>query len=156
MFWPVLISALVGLVIGAGLGVLIVGVWKRKAERVRLAAQHEALIESLDVLAQAVEQEQIEISEAAIRMSHLLAQLPETVGQVANVDLSAIHQLALACDAFSRAEQRKGLTPRARHEEDKRRYQLEKDNQDVFKQAVQRLASVLPAWRSALSLSSRS
>ncbi len=51
----------------------------------------------------------------------LLDCLPDSIEP--KVDLAAIHQFAETCQQFDRGEQRQELTPRARFQQDSRRWQ---------------------------------
>ncbi|EKF73045.1 hypothetical protein A11A3_15602 [Alcanivorax hongdengensis A-11-3] len=127
----------------------------KRHERQRLATQRGeqlgAILDSLEVLCRALAQEQVESSEAVIRMSVLLDSLPDTIAP--KVDLAAIHQLAEQCQQFDRGDVRKSLTPRQRHRQDQQRWTLEDEQKEVVLQATQRLAEVIPSWRSGLGLS---
>ena len=146
----IMLAAIVGLLIGAALGLLIWRFWASRREKQALRSRNLQILDSLEVLCRAVEQKQVELSEAAIRISALLDCLPDTIEP--KVDLAAIHQFAETCEQFDRGENRQGLTPRARFQQDSRRQQMEADQDEVVNQAAQRLAEVLPAWRSALGL----
>tara|TARA_B100000676_G_scaffold311778_1_gene382957 strand:+ start:483 stop:941 length:459 start_codon:yes stop_codon:yes gene_type:complete len=146
----IMLAAIVGLLIGAALGLLIWRFWASRREKQALRSRNLQILDSLEVLCRAVEQKQVELSEAAIRISALLDCLPDTIEP--KVDLAAIHQFAETCEQFDRGEKRQGLTPRARFQQDSRRQQMEADQDEVVNQAAQRLAEVLPAWRSALGL----
>lgn len=148
--WQIVLAALIGLLIGTGLGLLLWQGWMRR-QRQQLQRQRQGqVIDSLEVLCLAVEQQQVELSEAAIRLSALLDTLPASIEP--KVDVAVIHQFAETCQRFDRGEQRQRLTPRARHQQDSQRRQLEQDQQVVLQAATQRLVTVLPSWRSGLGL----
>ncbi len=151
----VVLAIVIGLLIGSVLGLLIWKAWMfrhrkalRLAEQERSVAQYTHILDSLEVLCRAVEQKQVELSEAAIRISALLDSLPADISP--KVDVAAIHQFAETCQQFDRGEGRKGLTSRARHSQDNYRWQLEDEQAFVVGEAVQRLVTVLPSWRSVL------
>ncbi len=152
--WQILLAALIGLVIGTVLGLLLWRLWLARQQRRETIKQQGAVLDSLEVLCMAVAQKQVELSEAAIRISALLDTLPETI--TPKVDLSDLHQFAETCQQFDRGEARKGLTPRRRHQQDSYRWQLEKDYEERLDACAKRLETVLPAWRSGLGLSSAS
>ena len=145
-----LLAGLIGVLIGAGVGLVLWRFWLARREARETHAQQVHIIESLDVLCRAVEQKQVELSEASIRISALLDCLPDSIEP--KVDLAAIHQFAETCQQFDRGEQRQELTPRARFQQDSRRWQLEEDQDEVVNQATRRLAKVLPTWRSGLGV----
>ncbi len=146
----ILLAALIGLLIGAVLGLLAWRLWARRQQAQQARAQQSQILDSLDVLCRAVAQKQVELSEASIRISALLDCLPDSIEP--KVDLAAIHQFAQTCQQFDRGDQRRELTPRARFQQDSRRWQLEEDQSDVVNQATRRLAEVLPSWRQGLGL----
>lgn len=147
--WQILLAALLGLIIGSAMGL---GVWRfllvRQKQRA-LRKQQLAVLESLEVLCMAMAQEQIELSEASIRISALLDTLPESIAP--KVDLSDFHQFAEVCRQFDRGEARQALTPRVRHQQDSYRWQLEEEYKDRLSACTQRLETVLPAWRAGLA-----
>lgn len=145
-----ILAALIGLLIGAALGLGLWRLWLARRQARETRAQQVHIIESLEVLCRAVEQKQVELSEASIRISALLDCLPDSIEP--KVDLAAIHQFAETCRQFDRGEQRQELTPRARFQQDSRRWQMEEDQNEVINQATRRLAKVLPAWRSGLGI----
>ncbi len=155
MAGQVVLAIVIGLLIGAVLGLLIWKVWMARhrkalilAEEGRSAAKYTQILDSLEVLCRAVDQKQVELSEAAIRISALLDSLPADIAP--KVDVAAIHQFAETCQQFDRGENRDELTARARHNQDNYRWQLEEEQAAVVGDAVQRLVTVLPSWRSVL------
>ncbi len=77
--WQILLAALIGLVIGTVLGLLLWRLWLARQQRRETIKQQGAVLDSLEVLCMAVAQKQVELSEAAIRISALLDTLPETI-----------------------------------------------------------------------------
>ncbi len=82
----VVLAIVIGLLIGSVLGLLIWKAWMvrhrkalRLAEQERSVAQYTHILDSLEVLCRAVEQKQVELSEAAIRISALLDSLPADI-----------------------------------------------------------------------------
>ena len=145
-----ILAALIGLFIGAVLGLVLWRIWLARREARETRAQQVHILDSLEVLCRAVDQKQVELSEASIRISALLDCLPESIEP--KVDLAAIHQFAETCRQFDRGEQRQELTPRARFQQDSHRWQLEEDQDEVVNQATRRLAKVLPTWRIGLGI----
>ncbi|MEE2869828.1 MAG: DUF2489 domain-containing protein [Pseudomonadota bacterium] len=150
--WQVLCAALAGLVIGSLLGLVGWRWWLARRHKTEQRVQQSGVLDSLEVLCKALEQQQVEVSEAAIRVSALLDTLPASISP--KVDLSDIHQFAQTCQQFDRGEARHNLTPKARHEQDKYRWQLDEENRERIRAAAQRLVTVLPDWRSGLGISS--
>ena len=149
MAGQVIVAALIGLLIGGGLGWLIVRRQQMNRACSDALSQQVNILDSLEVLCRAQLQQQVEASEAVIRISALLDSLPVNVEP--KVDLAAIHQLAEQCQQFQRGEERKSLTPRERHRQDQQRWTLEQQQAAAVDLAVQRLAEVLPAWRAGAS-----
>ena len=150
--WQVLCAALAGLVIGSLLGLVGWRWWLARRHKTEQRVQQSGVLDSLEVLCKALEQQQVEVSEAAIRISALLDTLPASISP--KVDLSDIHQFAQTCQQFDRGQARHNLTPKARHEQDKYRWQLDEENRERIRAAAQRLVTVLPDWRSGLGISS--
>lgn len=155
MAGQVVLAIVIGLMIGSALGLLIWKAWMvrhrkalKLAEQDRSAAQYTQILDSLEVLCRAINQKQVELSEAAIRISALLDSLPADISP--KVDVAAIHQFAQTCQQFDRGESRKSLTARARRSQDSYRWQLEDEQTEVVGVAVQRLVTVLPSWRTVL------
>ncbi len=151
LVWQIIIAALIGLAIGGGLGVLVWRFWFLRQQRREQRTQQAAVLDSLEVLCMALDQKQVELSEAAIRISALLDTLPESISP--KVDLADFHQFAQTCQQFDRGDARKALTPRMRHQQDSYRWRLEADYQERLEACTQRLVTVLPAWRSGLGVS---
>ncbi|WP_035230953.1 DUF2489 domain-containing protein [Alcanivorax nanhaiticus] len=150
--WQIVLAALLGLIIGTVLGLILWRLWTARRQQQAIRQQHAGVLDSLEVLTLAMAQQQVELSEAAIRISALLDTLPESISP--KVDLSDFHQFAETCRQFDRGEARAALTPRVRHQQDSYRWQLEAEYKERLESCAQRLETVLPAWRSGLRLSS--
>lgn len=148
--WQIMIALVTGLLIGTVLGLVLWRWWLARQQKAASQKRQRGVLDSLDILCRALDQEQVESSEAVIRMSALLDCLPDSIEP--KIDVAAIHQLAQACDQFSRGEARQTLTPRERMRQDKQRWWLEKEQKEGVKMATQRLFSALPAWRTGLGL----
>tara|TARA_R100000655_G_scaffold82091_1_gene121560 strand:+ start:498 stop:950 length:453 start_codon:yes stop_codon:yes gene_type:complete len=149
MAWKLLLVALMGLAIGALLGMLILRVSRKREERRRQAARHLDVLDNLSILCRALLQEQVDSAEASIRISVLLDCLPQ--GIEPKVDLAAIHRLAEECGDFTRGEQRRELAPAERNRQDVARLRLEEEQGAAVHAAAQRLAGVLEAWRARVA-----
>ncbi|MQX54079.1 DUF2489 domain-containing protein [Alcanivorax sediminis] len=152
LVWQIILAALIGLVIGTVMGLLAWRLWLARKQREEAKRQQLAVLDSLGVLCMAMVQQQIELSEASIRISALLDTLPDTISP--KVDLSDFHQFAETCRQFDRGDSRQALTPRVRHQQDSYRWQLEEDYKERLEACAQRLETVLPAWRAGLGVSS--
>ena len=143
MAWKLVLVALMGLAIGALLGMLILRASRKREERRRQAARHLDVLENLSILCRALLQEQVDSAEASIRISVLLDCLPQ--GIEPKVDLAAIHRLAEDCGHFTRGEQRRasqgGRSPSYTEEQGA-----------AVRAAAERLAGVLDAWRARVAV----
>ena len=148
LVWQITLAAITGLVIGALLGLLVWRIWMSRKQREEVLKQQVAVLDSLEVLCMAMAQKQVELSEAAIRISALLDTLPESISP--KVDVSDFHQFAQTCQQFDRGDRRHSLTPRVRHQQDSYRWQLEEEYKERLEACAQRLETVLPTWRSGL------
>ena len=142
MAWKLVLVALMGLAIGALLGMLILRASRKREERRRQAARHLDVLENLSILCRALLQEQVDSAEASIRISVLLDCLPQ--GIEPKVDLAAIHRLAEDCGHFTRGEQR--------NRQDVARLRLEEEQGAAVRAAAERLAGVLDAWRARVAV----
>tara|TARA_R100001143_G_C3284137_1_gene98124 strand:+ start:26 stop:478 length:453 start_codon:yes stop_codon:yes gene_type:complete len=149
MAWKLVLVALMGLAIGALLGMLILRASRKREERRRQAARHLDVLENLSILCRALLQEQVDSAEASIRISVLLDCLPQ--GIEPKVDLAAIHRLAEACSDFTRGEQRRSLAPAERNRQDAARLRLEEEQGAAVRAAAERLAGVLDTWRARVA-----
>lgn len=150
MAWKLLLAALIGLAIGAFLGILILRSSRKREERRRQAARHLDVLDNLSILCRALLQEQVDSAEASIRISVLLDCLPQ--GIEPRVDLAAIHRLAEECGEFTRGEQRRELAPAERNRQDVARLRLEEEQGAAVRGAAERLAGVLDAWRADVAV----
>ncbi len=149
MAWKLILAAVIGLAIGAALGLLIWRGMRRRDERRRQAARHRDVVDNLTILCRALLQEQVDSAEASIRISVLLDCLPQDIEP--KVDLAAIHRLAEECGDFTRGEQRRALAPVERNRQDVARLRLEDEQGAAVRAAAERLAAVLDTWRARLA-----
>ncbi|WP_101675663.1 DUF2489 domain-containing protein [Alloalcanivorax mobilis] len=149
MAWKLVLAALLGLAIGAALGALAWRWMARRQRRRDQARRYREILDSLGILCRALLENQVESSEASIRISVLLDCLPG--GLQPRVDVAALHRLAHDCAVFHRGENRRQLSRVARDGEDRRRRDLELAQAPAVRAATQRLAGVIDDWRLAVS-----
>lgn len=141
---------LAGLIIVIALAVyagwLCYRVWHLgQARRERDRSRQEAVLAGLDVVGRALLQEQMNVTEAALRMAALLdnlVQVPEPV-----VDLAPIRQLAEDAMQFETGASREALPRAERQRQDSEREKLEAEQGDAVLVATRRLVDALPVWR---------
>lgn len=108
-------------------------------------ARQEAVLQGLEVLSRAVVQEQMNITEAALRISVLLDNLsgvPEPV-----VDTTPFRQLAEDAGDFAVGQRREDLSQTDRRQQDRDREALEETYGPAVTAAAERLLTAIPQWR---------
>ena len=147
MIWVLLVAAAIILS-----SLVVAAFWYRhratlvvKARESATEARQEAVLQGLEVLARAIVQRQVNLTEGALRISALLDNL-STVPQPL-VDTSAIHQLAEAASGFAVGRQREALEAAERRRQDKARQSLEAQYDEAVRSAAARLLDVIPQWR---------
>ena len=144
MFW--MFATLVVLLLGLYAAWLWLKVYQREVARDDfLGNRYTAVLQGLEVLARSVVEDQVNVTEGALRMSTLLDNLARQPNPPVN--LEAIHRLASDARHLAIGAQREALDPEERERQDREREALEeKHGEDVVKAARQLLA-VLPQWR---------
>lgn len=121
-------------------------VWQRQRHtRTQTLARQAMLIDQLEVLARAVVQQQVNVTEGALRLSTLLDLLVVPPRQP--VDLAAIHRLADDASVFETGARRQALSRAERRVQDQQRETLEAAQGAAVVSAAERLLEVLPRWR---------
>ncbi|KAF0810571.1 hypothetical protein A167_00851 [Alcanivorax sp. S71-1-4] len=121
-------------------------VWHRQQQRLaQTQARQGMLIDQLEVLARAVVQQQVNVTEGALRLATLLDLL--VVSPAQPVDLAAIHRLADAASTLAIGERRQALPRPERRAQDRQREALEAEQGEAVTNAARRLLEVLPRWR---------
>ena len=121
-------------------------VWRRKQQtQAQTQARQGMLIDQLEVLARAVAQEQVNVTEGALRLAALLDLLVVPPRQP--VDLAAIHRLAEAASVLEIGARRQALSRPERRVQDQQRETLEAAQGEAVVSAAARLLEALPRWR---------
>lgn len=126
-------------------------VWLQKQQQLAVQ-QHrrEQLMAQLAIMARAVEVEQVNVTEGALRLSAMLHTIDETIA----VDVAVIHELAEQAALFAIGEARKRLSRIEREQQDKQREALEQRYGQAVVSAAKRLYTALPAGVSNTLVSS--
>lgn len=141
----VIIAALVILALSGYAGWLLGRLWQQRRRRrtVERMRRHQAL-DGLEIIARSLLAEQVNVSEAALRMAVLLDNLPVPA---ADADLSAIHVLAGACGDLDIGRARQALSAQERDIQDRQREALEARHGAPVREAARQLLANLPQWR---------
>lgn len=131
MLWTVVIS--VALLIIAALGVYagkLLFMLKQQNERQKAAreARLANITESIETIAKAMEQQQCDLSEGAIRICRLLQLLPQPETSYRE-SFPHIHALFVAVSGFAVLDARKALSKQERRKQDKAREEIESQHE---------------------------
>lgn len=152
MSYLVIAGLLVIVLLSAYAGWLWVRVHRNSRARLELdVSRRQAVLEGLEVLARGLQQGQVNVTEAALRMAALLDNLD--ISPQPRVDLAAIHQLAEAAMHLHTGARREALSRAQRDEEDSQRERLEAEQGEAVIAAAGRLLEAVPRWRQAAKLS---
>jgi hypothetical protein len=102
-----------------------------------LREQRERINKSIQILAQALRQDELTLTEASIRISHLLDQLD--VNEVIKAEFSAFYQLRERTEHIPILTQWQNLSAKEQREFDKERMQQEATFYDFVMDAAQRI-----------------
>lgn len=100
--------------------------------------------DSLEIIARSLIADQVNVTEAALRMEVLLHNVDDPQPRT---DLSPIHALAQACGELSVGKARNELPAGERQRQDSLREKEEARHGESVKQAARGLLQVLPGWR---------
>lgn len=141
-----LLSSLLIMVLCGYAGWLLGRLWqqRRRQKRVERLRRHQAL-DSLDILARSLLAEQVNVTEAAIRMAVLLHNIEDPDAPYA--ELSAIHTLANAGSHLDTGTARQALSLREQDIQDRQREALEARHSDEVYEATRQLLQRIPEWR---------
>ena len=121
-------------------------VWQRRRQALtQTQARQVMLIDQLEVLARAMVQGQVNVTEGALRLAALLDLL--VVPPQQQVDLAAIHRLAEDAASLAIGARRQALPRPERRAQDQRRQALEAEQGEAVVNAAGRLLVALPRWR---------
>ncbi|GGW96325.1 DUF2489 domain-containing protein [Alteromonas halophila] len=132
MMWTLLLLA--GLAIIAGLGIyagrllFMLRQQNQRQQKVR-DARVSTITESILTITLAMEQQQCELSEGAIRVVNLLDALPIQSPPDYRQKFPSIHQLFTEISGFAVLEARKKLSPKEKWRQDKAREQVESEHE---------------------------
>ncbi|AJD48341.1 hypothetical protein S7S_09645 [Isoalcanivorax pacificus W11-5] len=144
IWWIVALLVVLGLALYAAW--LWRRVWHRQQRRLaQTQARQGMLVDQLEVLARAVVQQQVNVTEGALRLSALLDLL--VVSPAQPVDLAAIHRLAEAASSLAIGARRQALPRPERRAQDRQREALEAEQGEAVTNAARRLLEALPRWR---------
>jgi hypothetical protein len=134
MMWYVLAS--IGLLIIAALGVyagklLFQLQAQTKKQQAARAQRMETIFESIHTISRAMQQQQCNVSEGAIRICRLFAALPETTPVDYKAKFPAMHALFVEVSGFAILDDRKALSKKQRFAEDKAREIIEEQHESV-------------------------
>ncbi|MBZ2187954.1 DUF2489 domain-containing protein [Alcanivorax sp. JB21] len=121
-------------------------VWQRaRADEQRRHAGQDALLDQMEIMCRAVLQQQMNLTEGALRLASLLDKLRERPPHP--LDLGPIHQLADSAAAFAIGAERDALPREERRRQDSARQALEAEQEEAVVASVTRLLAALPEWR---------
>lgn len=141
-----ILAALLILVLFGYAGWLLGRLWQqhRRRKRVERLRRHQAL-DSLDIIARSLLADQVNVTEAALRMAVLLHNLEDP--QAPSPSFSAIHTLANASRHLDTGTARQALPPAEREIQDRQREALEARHGEAVHEATRVLVQVIPQWR---------
>ena len=117
---------------------------RRRRKRVERLRRHQAL-DSLDIIGRSLLADQVNVTEAALRMAVLLHNLEEP--EAPSAEFAAIHTLANASRHLDTGTARQALSSEEREIQDRQREALERRHGDSVYEATRRLLQLLPQWR---------
>lgn len=142
MYWFWWVASALVIVLGGCGAYLWWQVWQQEKQKQTLDSHRQGqLLAQLAVVARAVETEQVNVTEGALRLSAMLQCIDETVA----ADVAVIHEMAEQALVFTIGEARKRLPRVEREQQDQRREQLEERYGKAVIAAAQKLREALPA-----------
>lgn len=141
-----ILAALLILALCGYAGWLLGRLWqqKRRNKRLERLRRHKAL-DSLDIIARSLLAEQVNVTEASLRMAVLLHNLEDP--QEPRDELAAIHGLARASRHLDTGTVRQALSVREREIQDRQREALEERHSEAVYNATRQLLKRIPEWR---------
>ena len=141
----VVFASLLVLVLCGYAGWLLGRLWqqKRRNKRVERLRRHKAL-DSLDIIARSLLADQVNVTEAALRMAVLLHNIEDPDHPV--VEVAAIHVLANASSHLDTGTARQALPLREREIQDRQREALEARHAEAVHEATRQLLQRIPEW----------
>lgn len=119
---------------------------KQQNERQQQARQKriDSITQSVQTIAMAMEQQQCDLSEGAIRICNLLAALPIVPQPDYPALYPRIHQLYQEISHFPTHEARNGLSKAERRKQDREREQIEATHETAILKELQELRQIQP------------
>lgn len=141
----VILAGLLILALSGYAGWLLGRLWQQRRRRrtVERLRRHQAL-DGLEIIARSLLAEQVNVTEAALRMAVLLDNVSVPA---ADADLSAIHNMAGACGHLDIGRARQALSAEERDIQDRQREALEARHDVPVREAARQLLECLPQWR---------
>lgn len=142
----VVIAAVIILVLSGYAGWLLGRLWQqhRRRKRVERLRRRQAL-DSLDIIGRSLLADQVNVTEAALRMAVLLHNLEDP--QSPSSSFSTIHTLANASRHLDTGTARQALPLREREIQDRQREALEARHGEAVVEATRVLVRTIPQWR---------
>lgn len=140
------IAVVIILALSGYAGWLLGRLWqqRRRQRRVERLRRHQAL-DSLDIIGRSLLADQVNVTEAALRMAVMLHNLEDPTAPSAR--FRAIHTLAEASRHLDTGSARQALPPREREIQDRQREALEYRHGEAVVEATRELMRVIPDWR---------
>ncbi len=141
-YWWLWLGCFVVLLLGSYGAYLWWRVWQqeRQAEAIR-AHRRGQLMAQLAIMARAVETEQVNVTEGALRLAAMLQSIDEAIA----ADVAVIHEMAEHALVFTIGEARKRLPRVEREQQDQQRELLEQRYGQAVIAAAKQLRQALPA-----------
>src|SRR5699024_5381079 len=141
-YWLLWLGCLLVVVLGGYGAYLWWRVWRQKqqVQAIRLHRRGQFMAQ-LAIMARAVETEQVNITEGALRLSAMLQSIDETIA----ADVAVIHEMAEQARVLAIGEARKRLPRVEREQQDQQREALEQRYGQAVLTAAKALRQALPA-----------
>lgn len=130
MYFVILCALSIIAVLGFYAGSLLFKLKQQNDKRQQVTASRiENITESVEIIAKAIEQQQCEVSEGAIRICRLLEALPLSPQPDFRKKFPAIFDLFIAVSGFAILEERKKLSKSEIRKQDKARLEIESEHE---------------------------
>ncbi len=142
MHWVLWIGFAVVVLLGIYAAYLWWRVWQQKQQQEALRLHRRTqLVAQLAIMARAVETEQVNVTEGALRLSAMLQSIDEPI----QADVAVVHEMAEQALVLAIGEARKRLPRVQREQQDKYREELEARYGKAVVKAAKTLREALPA-----------
>ena len=134
----------------AGLTILAAALWvtvfqRRRGARSARHARQQLVLDGIEVLARSMVQQQVNLTEASIRITALLDHLVDVPEPV--VDTGPLRQFVEDTSGFVWGARRAALVPAERRRQDQARQALEVQHEAVVLAVAQAILDAMPTWR---------